>query len=75
MEEVGNDGSETKSEDCDDENNFDEKKFWGCCHPSAGAAKPNMLSKFNDSNVEMDNDPSSALKAFLKAFFGAPILF
>ena len=64
LEEVGND--ETKSEDCDDENDFDEKKFWGCCHPSAGAARPNMLSKFNDSNVEAQDDPSSALKAFLK---------
>jgi len=45
---------------------FDEKRFWGCCHPSAGCAKPNILSKFNDAGVESITDPSSALKAFLK---------
>jgi len=50
-----------------DENDiFDEKRFWGCCHPSAGCAKPNMLSKFNDGGVEAIDDPSAALKAFLK---------
>lgn len=45
---------------------FDEKRFWGCCHPSAGSAKPNVLSKFDDCGNENSDDPSSALKAFLK---------
>lgn len=61
-EQVDNDQPENDYDD----NAFDEKRFWGCCHPSAGVAKPNMLSKFNDGGVESIDDPASALKAFLK---------
>lgn len=59
-----NDESENNG---DTENStFDEQRFWGCCHPSAGNAKPGMLSKFKDGIVENNDDPSSTLKAFLK---------
>eukprot|EP00535_Pseudo-nitzschia_heimii_P004857 CAMPEP_0197186406 /NCGR_PEP_ID=MMETSP1423-20130617/13854_1 /TAXON_ID=476441 /ORGANISM="Pseudo-nitzschia heimii, Strain UNC1101" /LENGTH=428 /DNA_ID=CAMNT_0042637717 /DNA_START=196 /DNA_END=1482 /DNA_ORIENTATION=- len=50
----------------EDDESFDEKRFWGCCHPSAGGSKPNMLSKFDDGGHESNGDASSALKAFLK---------
>mmetsp|Transcript_13872 Transcript_13872/g.34865 ORF Transcript_13872/g.34865 Transcript_13872/m.34865 type:complete len:481 (+) Transcript_13872:168-1610(+) len=62
--ETENNRSENNSGDEND--TFDEKRFWGCCHPSAGCAKPNMLSKFNDGEAEAIDDPSAALKAFLK---------
>jgi len=50
----------------DDNDSFDEERFWGCCHPSAGSVKPNMLSNFSDGGIESIGDPSSALRAFLK---------
>lgn len=59
------DQSENDADD-DKSDAFDEKRFWGCCHPSAGSAKPNRLSKFSDGGVETVDDPSSSLKAFLK---------
>lgn len=59
-------GNKDQFENDDENDTFNEKRFWGCCHPSAGSAKPNMLSKFNDGGIESIDDPSSALKAFLK---------
>jgi phosphatidate phosphatase LPIN len=60
------DNDRSKNNNDNENDGFDEKRFWGCCHPSAGSAKPNMLSKFNDGGVETNDDPSAALKAFLK---------
>jgi phosphatidate phosphatase LPIN len=60
-----NDNDQPENDDNEDDT-FDEKRFWGCCHPAAGSAKPNMLSNFKDGGVERIDDPSSALKAFLK---------
>jgi len=57
---------DVSTNDADNNETFDEKRFWGCCHPSAGSAKPNILSKFDDGGNENIDDPSSALKAFLK---------
>ena len=58
--------------DSDSSSDFDEKRFWGCCHPVFGSAKPNMLSNLSDGGGGDDDennnndDPSFALKAFLK---------
>lgn len=56
-----------KNSNFDSENEgFDVKRFWGCCHPMADNAKPNMISNLSDGRDECDEDPSFALKAFLK---------
>jgi phosphatidate phosphatase PAH1 len=55
--------------DPDSSDDFDEKRFWGCCHPIFGSAKPNMLTNLSDGGGDDENnndDPSFALKAFLK---------
>ena len=62
-QQIEKDDSSTNTHDIE---HFDEKRFWGCCHPSAGGSKPNMLSKFDDGEHESSDDASSALKAFLK---------
>ncbi|VEU33634.1 unnamed protein product [Pseudo-nitzschia multistriata] len=61
-----NDNNEPDTDEDKESNTFDEERFWGCCHPSAGNIQPGMLSKFKDGAVESNDDPSSTLKAFLK---------
>jgi hypothetical protein len=61
--------SNTNTTDSDSSEDFDEKCFWGCCHPIFGSAKPNMLTNLSDGGGDDENnndDPSFALKAFLK---------
>mmetsp|Transcript_8379 Transcript_8379/g.9755 ORF Transcript_8379/g.9755 Transcript_8379/m.9755 type:complete len:430 (-) Transcript_8379:235-1524(-) len=53
--------------DSDNDNEgFDVKRFWDCCHPMADNAKPNMMHDLYDGRDECDQDTSFALKAFLK---------
>jgi phosphatidate phosphatase PAH1 len=37
--------------DNSDNDEFDEIRFWGCCHPSAGTARPAKLSSLNSTTT------------------------
>lgn len=68
--------------DSDSANDFDARRFWGCCHPDSGSARPAKLSGLNASDTETttstprngsyhrkstcDDDATSKLKPFLK---------